>query len=186
MADALLRQWTILQFIPRDPGRMSIAEISRQLEHQQLKMPCNRTIQRDLDILESAFSQFTYEIINGAHYWYWDSQNTVLEIPHMEPSTALVFYLAQQQLHNQLPTSALNNLSGYFNTAAQLLNKRDTAISRWRDKVKVLPQTQLLIAPSINCDVLNVVYDCLLNNKKFQAKYFGRYDDQYKTFPDYP
>ena len=62
------------------------------------------------------------------------------------------------------------------------MNKRDTAISRWRDKIKVLPQTQLLIAPSINYDVLNVVYDCLLNNKKFQAKYFGRYDDQYKTF----
>ncbi len=182
MADALLRQWTILQSIPRDPGRMSIAEISRQLENQQLKVPCHRTIQRDLDLLASFFSQLTYEIINNAHYWYWDSQNTVLEIPHMEPSTALVFYLAQQQLNNQLPTSALQNLNGYFNKAAQVLDKSNTAISRWRDKIKVLPQTQLLIAPSINHEVLDVVYECLLNNQKFQAKYFGRYDEQYKTF----
>ena len=182
MADSLLRQWTILQLIPRYPSRIKIADILAQLQHQAFNVPTYRTIQRDLDMLAAVFPSLTNETIKGTHCWYLDGRNTVLEIPNMESNTALVFYLAQQQLNNQLPTSALQNLNGYFNKAAQVLDKSNTAISRWRDKIKVLPQTQLLIAPSINNEVLDVVYECLLNNQKFEAKYFGRYDEQYKTF----
>ncbi len=182
MADALLRQWTILQSIPRHPRRIKIAGILALLQLQLSNMPTYRTIQRDLDRLAGIFPQLKNETLNGTHYWYLDGKNTVLEIPQMEQSTALVFYMAQQQLNNQFPTSALENLNGYFNSASDLLDKHNTAISRWRDKIKVLPQTQLLIAPNINHDVLNVVYECLLNNQKFEAKYFGRNDDQYKTF----
>ncbi len=46
----------------------------------------------------------------------------------------------------------------------------------------MLPQTQLLIPPDVDVEVLNTVYTALLENRRFEGKYFGRRDDQYKHF----
>lgn len=55
MSDALLRQWTILQSIPRHPRRIKIAGILALLQLQLSNMPTYRTIQRDLDRLAGIF-----------------------------------------------------------------------------------------------------------------------------------
>jgi predicted DNA-binding transcriptional regulator YafY len=182
MADSLYRQWRILLTIPRYPKGIKIQQITERLQQDSLDVPTYRTIQRDLDTLAEVFPLLSRTYRDGAHYWYMEAQTGVTEIPHMEAPTALTFYLAEQQLKNQLPPNALNHLQAHFNTAAQLLDRQDGPYAHWREKIRVLPQTQLLIPPDIPADVLNGVYTALLNNQRFEGKYFGRRDDQYKTF----
>lgn len=152
------------------------------MEEDQVELPTYRTIQRDLDALASVFPSLTSEKRDGACYWYIDTNESVMEIPSMESSTALAFYLAEQRLQSQLPPSALQHLKAHFNTAAHLLDRHDTPYAHWREKVRVLPQTQLLIPPDVDAQVLNTVYTALLENRRFEGKYFGRRDDQYKDF----
>lgn len=182
MADSILRQWKILQTIPRAPRSIKIPQIIAQLEKDQVDLPTYRTIQRDLDALASVFPLLLSEKRDGACHWYMDAEKTVMEIPSMESSTALAFYLAEQRLQSQLPPSALQHLKAHFNTAAHLLDKHDTPYAHWQEKVRVLPQTQLLIPPDVDVQVLNTVYTALLENRRFEGKYFGRRDDQYKDF----
>ena len=180
MADSLLRQWKLLHLIPRYPRGIKIAEVMAQLEQQGLELPTYRTIQRDLDTLSTVFPLLRNEKREGACYWYLDAEKSVMEIPRMESSTALAFYLAEQRLHNQLPPGALQHLQAHFNTAATYLNQHDTPYSHWREKIRVLPQTQQLIPPHIEPTVLDTIYTALLENKRFEGKYFARRDDQYK------
>jgi predicted DNA-binding transcriptional regulator YafY len=179
MADSLFRQWKILQTIPRAPRSIKIPEIMARLEGEQVDLPTYRTIQRDLDVLASVFPQLQSEMRDGANHWYVD---TVLEIPSMEYATALAFNLAEQRLQNQLPPSALQHLKAHFNSAAHLLDRHDTPYAHWRQKVRVLPQTQPLIPPNVDAQVLNNVYTALLEDRRFEGKYFGRHDDQYKHY----
>jgi predicted DNA-binding transcriptional regulator YafY len=182
MADSILRQWKILQTIPRYPRSIKIPQIIAELENQQVEVPTYRTIQRDLDTLASVFPLLCNEKRDGAYHWFMDTEKTVMEIPRMESSTALAFYLAEQRLQSLLPPSALQYLQAHFNTASRLLDEHDTPLAHWREKIRVLPQTQQLIPPDIDSQVLNTVYTALLENRRFEGKYFGRRDDQYKTF----
>ena len=131
-------------------------------------------------------SQLQSEKRDGANYWYMDKEGTILEIPSMEPATALAFCLAKQSLQNQLPPSASQHLKAHFNTAENILSKDDTPYTHWRQKIRVLPQTQQLIPPDVDVQVLNTVYTALLENRRFKGKYFARHDDQYKIHPVNP
>jgi len=182
MADSILRQWKILQLIPRAPRSIKIAEIMTKLAEDQVDVPTYRTIQRDLDVLASVFSLLSNEKRDGACYWFMDAEKSVMEIPSMESATALAFYLAEQHLKSQLPPSALQHLKAHFNTATHLLDQHDTPYAHWREKIRVLPQTQLLIPPEVAPEVLNNIYTALLENRRFEGKYFGRRDDQYKQY----
>jgi len=153
-----------------------------QLERQGLEPPTYRTIQRDLDTLSSVFHLLRNEKRDGAYHWFMDTEKGVMEIPRMKPPTALAFYLAEQRLQNLLPPSALQHLQAHFTTAATHLNRHDTPYTHWREKIRVLPQTQQLIPPPIDAAVLNAIYTALLENRRFEGKYFGRRDDQYKTY----
>lgn len=182
MADSLLRQWKILQTIPRYPRSIKIQQIMEQLENEQIELPTYRTIQRDLDVLARVFPSLDNEKRDGACLWYMATDKNIMEIPSMESPTALAFYLAEQRLQSQLPPSALEHLKAHFNTAANHLNRHDTPYANWRDKIRVLPQTQILIPPNVDVNVLNTIYNALLENQRFEGKYYGRRDDQYKQF----
>ena len=69
MADSILRQWKILQLIPRAPRSIKIAEIMTKLAEDHVDVPTYRTIQRDLDALASVFSLLSNEKRDGACYW---------------------------------------------------------------------------------------------------------------------
>lgn len=112
-----------------------------------------------------------------AHHWFTDARK-VLEIPVMESATALAFCLARQQLQKQMPPNALAHLEAYFNTAENLLDKYDTTDAQWRNKIRVIPQTQPMIAPEIDIEVSNKIYTALLKNRRIKAQYIKRGDDK--------
>ena len=182
MADSLLRQWKILRCIPRAPRRIKIAELIEQLRQYDVDVPTHRTVQRDLDVLANIFPMLKSAKQGSAHYWFMDTEKEVLDIPRMESPTALAFYLAEQQLCNELPTSALDHLQAHFNTARKILDKHPSVYSDWRNNIRVMPQTQKLLAPAIPTDVLDTIYTALLEKRRFEAKYYGRRDDQFKHY----
>ena len=53
-------------------------------------------------------------------------------------------------------------------------------IKRWRDRVRVVPQWQRLIEPSINERAEEAIYDALLKGNQLTVKYKGRDADSYK------
>jgi len=181
MADSLYRQWQILNLIPSQPKGLKIQDIIGQLEAKNVPVPSYRTIQRDLNTLAAVFPLLCSEQKQGAFYWFMKTEEGLIEIPRMSAPTALAFYLAESNLQNQLPLSALSQLQAHFKTAKGVLKYQPDYIE-WIDKVRVLPQTQSLIAPEIDTSVLEVIYAALLNNTRFMAKYFARRDDQYKAY----
>jgi len=180
VSDTLKRQWTILQLIPSYPRSISIKEIINKLENS-LDVPNYRTVQRDIDTLSQVFP-FESTRKNKAFYWSITLEDGVLEIPKMGSPTALAFYLAEKNLQDQLPPVALDHLKAHFKTANKLLANQHSGYLEWAEKIRVLPQTQQLIPPQPNADVLDTIYTALLDNKRFEGKYFGRRDDQYKTY----
>jgi len=186
MADALYRQWKILELIPRYPQNVSIKKIMEHLLGQGVDVPQYRTIQRDLDTLSTVFPHLQTIKVGGANHWYIGSEDGVLEIPRMEAHTALAFHLAQSNLLTQLPPSALGLLEAHFVTATKMLDKSSSQYAGWREKVRVVPQTQQLIAPTVDAGVLDIVYRSLLEGYCFDAKYFGRRSDQYASYRVHP
>ncbi|MEH6544372.1 MAG: WYL domain-containing protein [Porticoccaceae bacterium] len=186
MADALYRQWKILELIPRHPQSILINKIMGGLEEQGLEVPRYRTIQRDLNTLSAVFPYLQTEKMGGANGWFITAEDGVLEIPRMQTHTALAFYLAQKSLMNQLPPTALGHLQAHFLTAHKLLDKSSSPVASWRDKVRVVPQTQQLIAPAIEPEVLDTIYKSLLDDHCFDGKYFGRRSDQYASYRVHP
>jgi len=178
MADSLLRQWHILRMTPRAPRGITINQIIENLKEIPLEVPAYRTIQRDLDTLAEVFNPFLQnEMRDKAHHWFTDAKR-VLEIPVMESATALAFCLAQQQLQKQMPPGAFEHLEAYFNTAENLLDKHDSADAQWRNKIRVVPQTQPMIAPEIDREVSNTIYTALLKNRRIKARYIKRGEDK--------
>ena len=182
MADAVYRQWKILELIPRYPQKISIKQIMESLAEQSVAVPQYRTIQRDLDTLSEVFPYLQTKREGGANHWYMGSEGGVVEIPRMEAHTALAFHLAQGNLQSQLPPSALGDLQSHFVTATKLLDKSTSQYAGWREKIRVVPQTQQLIAPPVDAEVLEVVYRSLLESYCFDAKYYGRRSDQYASY----
>jgi len=181
VSDTLKRQWTILQLIPSYPRSISIKDIIDKLENSLVDVPNYRTIQRDLDTLSQIFP-LSSSRKDKAFYWSIRLEEGVLEIPKMGSPTALAFYLAEKSLQDQLPPVALDHLQAHFKTANKLLTNQQSGYLEWTEKIRVLPQTQQLIPPKPNADVLNTIYTALLDNKRFEGQYFGRRDDQHKTY----
>jgi len=184
MANIFCRQWVILEFIPRYPRRISISDILEKLERivPRVVVPHHRTIQRDLDILASVVLSLEYEIEGRTQYWFIGKEAGIIDLPRMSTPTALAFHLAEKHLHQQLPPAAIEELAPHFVTANKRLNERSTDYADWLNKVRVLPQTQSLIAPTIDSVILNTVYTALLDNKRFEGDYLGRKEGEYKHY----
>jgi hypothetical protein len=54
MTDAILRQWTLLRMIPREPGTVAVKELHQRLRSSDYAVSL-RTVQRDLLGLEQIF-----------------------------------------------------------------------------------------------------------------------------------
>ncbi len=101
--DTILRQWTLLRLIPREPGAIGTAALRSKLQDAGFAVDV-RTIQRDLEKLSLPFP-LTCDLQGKAKQWYWSKEGRVLDIPGIDPPTALAFLLAKAYLTPLLPRS---------------------------------------------------------------------------------
>lgn len=89
----------------------------------------------------------------------------------MDPPTALSFKLVEQYLERLMPRSTLTHLEPHFGRANEVLTQAKGPLKSWTEKVRVIPRGQRLQEPELQEGVLEKVYQALLEERRFRARY---------------
>jgi len=181
MSSTLLRQWTMLRMIPRHPRKITVSQLKSQLDAQGYETT-ERTLQRDLVALSGKGFALVADERTRPHGWQWGRDMKILDIPGMEPQTALAFRLAEQFLKPLMAPATLEALSPYFLQASQVLKGTSGNLKAWPYKVRILSRGQSLIPPKGNPDTLMIAYDALFSDHQFHCHYKRRTDNQVKEY----
>ncbi|TSA00479.1 MAG: WYL domain-containing protein [Nitrospiraceae bacterium] len=183
--DTILRQWSMLQKIPRAPGSIGTRELKAKLEEDGYGVDV-RTIQRDLGKLSAIFS-LTCEEKGKALRWCWTAGARVMDLPGMETNTALAFRLAEDHLAPLLPRSTLRHLEPHFQKAKEVLAPlRKNKLSLWPDKVLVIGHGPALTPPHVRPEVQDAVSQALLEDRQLEVTYKRKDAEKPKSYPINP
>jgi predicted DNA-binding transcriptional regulator YafY len=173
MADALLRHWCLLQAIPRAPARRDVTTLHRTLEQAGYRIT-RRQLQRDLNSLSTVFPLQADER-GPAFGWSWAKDAAIMDLPSMDPRTALMLTLVQRFIPELLPAALSDQLQPYFKKATQVLKSGPGGrFGRWTELVRVVPREMPLLPPKCDPAASRVVYDALLAGKRLMAHYASR------------
>ena len=164
----LLRQWKMLRHIPRLPRKISTAALMEKLRAADFEVDL-RTIQRDLNKLSEVLPLTSDQA--KPQGWSWKENADQFDIPGMEPQVALAFQMAEGHLQNVLPKSTLDFLQPWFSTGKNVLDEHGNGLSKWHDKVRVLPRGIPQRAPEISGEVAAAVYQAVLQEKQLKLTY---------------
>ena len=173
MADALLRQWTLLKLIPRSPRTADVSQLLAQLEDAGHTIT-RRQLQRDLNTLSTLFP-ISADDRSIPYGWSWIRDAPVFDLPRMDATTALTVKLLEQFIPQLLPPTLEDHLQPYFRQADAALAEHASAhLGSWLDRVRVIPNAMPLLAPTVDDSVARTVYQCLLDSTRFTAVYAAR------------
>ncbi|MBL4759446.1 MAG: WYL domain-containing protein [Mariprofundaceae bacterium] len=180
MNDTLMRQWDMMQMIPRQPSKVSTTQLVQDLAAEGFNVG-TRTIQRDLIKLSTTFP-LVCDNRDKPYGWSWLKDSQVMNIPGMGTHAALAFYLAKKHLEIMLPKETSHHLKPHFDMAGKILDAMpsDAGAPAWRDKIRVHRRGQFLTPPAIQAEVQEQVYEALLLNRKIKVSYCGRNDTEEK------
>ncbi len=181
--DAVVRQWVILQKLPRYPQTISTTEMYRFVKAEGYDV-VPRTIQRDLESLSTHFAIISEEH-GKSYYWSWTEDAPILQLPGIDPMTGLAFQLAESYLTPILPNATLKHLTPYFKNAEIALSS-NTQLKQWADKVAVIERGPTLIKPEIDNAIQNAVYQALMEGKQLKAGYEPRSKNRVVTYTVHP
>lgn len=181
MSDTVLRQLSMLREIPRLPRKISVENLFKKLTELGYEVDL-RTVQRDLVKLSGTE---TFQIISDGSKpagWSWKPNAATLDIPSIDPQTALVFHLVEEHMRTLLPSSTLDVLAPWFETAHAVIGSSASKQAAWPEKIRVLPKGPAQRAPEIPLDVENTVYQALLEDKQLLLAYRRRTDPTPKDY----
>jgi len=168
MNHTLMRQWVMLRAIPRHPRRVDAPTIHARLS--DLGMPVSlRTVQRDLNTLATTFPlDFDESKPQG---WCWRPGAGQLEIPSMDAHAALTFNLVEQYMQNLLPRSTLSQMAPWFEAAQGVASAQASTVTKWRDKLRVIPHTFYKVPAQIDAEIQATLYNALLHDRQLEVTY---------------
>jgi predicted DNA-binding transcriptional regulator YafY len=171
MTDTLLRQWAMLRLIPRHPRKADSAKLQSGLTRLGYDITL-RTIQRDLNKLSTVLPLLADEA--KPQGWSWRPDAQALDLPALDPQTALTFKLVEDYMCNLLPSSTMDYLQPWFRTATGVLEQHGNGLAHWPDKIRVLPRGLPQHAPDIIPEVSAAVYQAVLQERQLQILYPGK------------
>lgn len=168
--ESVLLALELLKRIPR-PGKVSAPELHAQLSNTEFARDL-RTVQRQLDMLSQHFDIERDERTKPYGY-RWKERAEGLTLPSMSPEEAMLLALAQDHLRNLLPASLTKSLAGLFSNANRMLGTAAKARRQkaWLQKVRVVSQTQKLIAPEIRPPIFEAVSSALFYDQVLAIEY---------------
>jgi predicted DNA-binding transcriptional regulator YafY len=184
MNDTLMRQWAMLRAIPRHPRRIDAPTIHGRLRDLGMAVSL-RTVQRDLNALAETFPlDFDESKPQG---WCWRPGAGQLEIPSMDAHAALTFNLVEEYMQNLLPRSTLSHMAPWFDAAQGVASSQASTVTKWRDKLRVIPHTLNKVPAPIDPDIQATIYNGLFNEKQIQVTYRAiTTGKEAKTYPVHP
>lgn len=170
--DTILRYLEMLRLIPVEPADISTPDLLTKLQALGYEVDI-RTLQRDLNKL-SASGLFPFTSTEGTKplCWFWPKKTARMQFPLMTAEEALTFKLVEQFLQPLLPQSVNSQLAAYYQLAGNTLTA--SPLRHWADKVRIVGANQNLLPAQVKPDVLAVVYEALLLNRRFTAVYRPR------------
>lgn len=201
MSDTLQRHWQILRLLPRLPKMISTPDIHRALLEAGFQIDI-RNVQEDMKALQKSWSQLETEASGRTKLWAWSRDALPMDTPRMTPSEALTFLMTEEHLRGVMPASTMVQMKRYFDLARQRLGLavpragaatkaelKTTVETNWRDKVRVLPSNQPLLAPavSLSCqDAQAAVQEALLLGLQCEVIYLKRDAAAPDEYPIHP
>ncbi len=169
MTETLYRHWMMLKALPRAPRKVAVSHLHERLREQGQAVT-RRSVERDLVKLASLFPIESDG--NKPAGWYWMKNAMPMDIPGMDPHTAITFRLVEQYLSQQLPRSTLKVLEPHFKSARKVLaSLRKEGLPAWAEKVRAVPRGQALLPPRVAPAVLPAVHDALLYGRCLEVSY---------------
>ena len=165
-----IRLIKLLTYIPKYPAKRSLSNFKEHLESLGYEVT-DRTIQRDLLKLEKYFPLLCDDR-NAPYGWSWQEDAKEINLSAMDKVEALSLSLAEKYLEPLMPIENYERIRNLFDRANNTLESSEQSqLKKWRDRVRVLPQSQRLETPLINQEVQSNIYDALLNGEQLDVQY---------------
>jgi predicted DNA-binding transcriptional regulator YafY len=162
----LARQITMLSLIPRLPGKISASQLRERLGSMGFAVDL-RSVQRDLQKLQGPM----HLVRDGAKPSGWSYARSArpLVLPVLDAPSALTLHMIEQHLTPLLPRSLLKTWQPQFDEARRALDRGK--FGKWRERVAMLPAGPARLPVAVPKDVVEVVYNALLDGLQFEADY---------------
>jgi predicted DNA-binding transcriptional regulator YafY len=171
--DTLETVHIVLQLLRRIPrsNKITATELQAQLEAAGLARDL-RTIQRQLEMLTEHFD-IERDDSSKPYTYRWKELASGLSLPGMTRQESLLLTLAEQQMRNLLPASLMKSMAGFFVQARNNMAPFSDAKKEreWLSKVRVVSETQPLLAPKIAAGVFDEVSNALYGNRWLEVSY---------------
>ena len=173
MSDTILRQMNMLGLIPRFPEKTFTNKIKDELSDLGYETTI-RTIQRDLIELSRSFPLVSDER-SYPFGWSWKKDAKGYESPAMDPIQALTFSLAAQYLEPLMPKANFKRIEIFFERAENiLLGSEKSKLARWRNRVKVIPESIRFKEPVVNVEIRQKLYRAVFEGTQIKGLYKNR------------
>ncbi|OAN17985.1 WYL domain-containing protein [Photobacterium jeanii] len=168
--ESIVLAFELLKRIPRYQ-KVTASQLRDQLDAIGIRRDI-RTIQRNLEMLSEHF-QIDRDERTKPYGYSWDKQAKGLTMPNLSAHEALLLLMAEAHLKNLLPSEVMTSLDGFFTEAKrQLMPMSESVRERdWLDKVRVVSDTQPLLAPKIDNSVFQSVSEALFQDRLLQIEY---------------
>ncbi|GAC1607836.1 MAG: hypothetical protein NVS3B3_11390 [Aquirhabdus sp.] len=168
MNNTLLRTLSMLRMIPRYPNTVTATSIKSKLAAAGYEISL-RSIQRDLNELSAILPL----ISNDAKPigWSWNPHSETINLPALDPQTALTFKLVEAYLPSLLPNTTIHYLKPWFVAATGVLEAKGNGLAVWPEKIRVVSQGQPQFPPYIDAEVQSVIYQGLLLEQCVEVSY---------------
>ncbi|WP_394389214.1 helix-turn-helix transcriptional regulator [Shewanella woodyi] len=170
----------ILKRIPRS-RYVTVKELHDQLCEAGMSRDI-RSLQRIMETLSVQFNierndkskPYGYKLAHG---------NAALSLPTMSAHESLLLSLSQQYLSNLLPGNVMASMEGFFQEARYNLSVTTPHQKEkdWLKKVRVVSETQPLLAPTLDMKALQAVTQGLYEDRYLVIEYVNSKDEQKKA-----
>ncbi|SNY97915.1 helix-turn-helix transcriptional regulator [Halomonas sp. hl-4] len=183
--ETLFRYLTMLQLIPRSPGRISTPVLLEKLHERGFRID-TRSLQRDLRDKLALHFPLICDVRRKPYRWYFD-RDFHCNLPALDVPGALTLVLSEEYLKGLLPPVVIGQLSPQFRDARQLLdNLEGNGLSQWANRVRAIPNGKALIPAPFKELIWQAVAQALVENRALDVTYLSRSAEQEKQFTLHP
>lgn len=183
--ETLFRYLTMLQLIPRSPGRVSTPVLLEKLHERGFRID-TRSLQRDLRDKLALHFPLVCDDSRKPYRWYFD-RDFHCNLPALDVPSALTLVLAEEYLKGVLPPVVIDQLAPQFRDARRLLDDLEgNGLSQWAKRVRAIPNGKVLIPALFKEGVWQVVAQALMENSALDVTYLSRSTEQEKHFILHP
>lgn len=178
----------LLSMLPsKSSPKISTAKLAERLSSLGYEVSL-RTVQRDLEDLAEKYSDIECDKRSKPYSWGWVKDKVRISVPGMDANQALSLKVLNSHLADLIPDSVLRDIRPLVNESNRVLSENYTAatITKWTDKIAILPQGPVQIKPKVLPLVHEAVSDALLNENQLVISYTKSLDSELKKKTVHP